>query len=102
MCGERRSVYRIILGKLEGRDHLEDAGVDGTVILKGSSEQGQMAGACECCNEPSGSTKCGEFLDSPRTILYLMEDPAPRSGLISYAGVGWIQVTRMEWSIAML
>jgi hypothetical protein len=21
------------------------------------------AGNCECCNEPSGSVKCGEFLD---------------------------------------
>ena len=24
--------------------------------------QGQMAGTCECGNEPSGSIKCGEFL----------------------------------------
>jgi hypothetical protein len=23
----------------------------------------QVAGACECGNEPSGSIKCGEFLD---------------------------------------
>ena len=27
------------------------------------SEQGQVAGACECGNEPSGSIKCGEFLE---------------------------------------
>jgi hypothetical protein len=27
------------------------------------SGYGQMAGACECGNEPSGSIKCGEFLD---------------------------------------
>ena len=25
--------------------------------------QGQMADACECGNELSGSIKCGEFLD---------------------------------------
>ena len=25
--------------------------------------QGQVADACECGNEPSGSIKCGEFLD---------------------------------------
>ena len=25
--------------------------------------QGQVAGTCECGNEPSGSIKCGEFLD---------------------------------------
>ena len=24
---------------------------------------GQVADACECGNEPSGSIKCGEFLD---------------------------------------
>jgi len=24
---------------------------------------GQVADACECGNEPSGSVKCGEFLD---------------------------------------
>ena len=27
------------------------------------SGEGQMAGAYECGNEPSGSIKCGEFLD---------------------------------------
>ena len=27
------------------------------------SEEGQVAGTCECCNEPSGSVKCGEFFD---------------------------------------
>ena len=25
--------------------------------------QGQVAGTCECGNEPSGSIKCGKFLD---------------------------------------
>jgi len=27
------------------------------------SEEGQVAGTCECGNEPSGSTKFGENLD---------------------------------------
>ena len=27
------------------------------------SGQGQVACTCECGNEPSGSIKCGEFLD---------------------------------------
>jgi len=27
------------------------------------SEQGQVAGCCECCNESSRLIKCGEFLD---------------------------------------
>ena len=25
--------------------------------------QGQVAGTCDCRNEPSGFIKCGEFLD---------------------------------------
>jgi hypothetical protein len=27
------------------------------------AQEGGVAGTCECCNEPSGSTKCGQFLD---------------------------------------
>ena len=27
-----------------------------------------MAGACECVNEPSGSIKCGKFLDYLKTL----------------------------------
>jgi len=34
------------------RDHWGDLGVDGWIIL-----------FCECGNDPSGSVKCGEFLD---------------------------------------
>ena len=60
-----------------GRDHLEDLGVDGGVILKwilkkwdGEAWTGLLwlrigtgGGRCECGNEPSGSVECGEFLD---------------------------------------
>jgi hypothetical protein len=35
-----------------------------------------MAGACECGNEPSGSTECGEFLDQLRNCQ-LFEHSAP-------------------------
>jgi hypothetical protein len=59
------------------RDHLKDLGVDGTIVLKWIFKKwdgepwtglswlriGQVAGACECCNELSDSIKCGEFLD---------------------------------------
>jgi len=32
--GERRGVYRVLVGKLEERDHLGDPGVDGRIILR--------------------------------------------------------------------
>ena len=54
-------------------DHLNGLVVDGRIILNGCSRsgkerlyvsgQGQVAGSCECGNELSGCTKCGEFLD---------------------------------------
>jgi hypothetical protein len=34
MCGERKGAYRALVGKSEGRNHLEDPGVDGRIILK--------------------------------------------------------------------
>jgi hypothetical protein len=58
----------ILVGKLSDRDHLEDLGLDGKIILKrmfkklngvghgldcGGSGWRQVAGACECGNEPS-------------------------------------------------
>jgi hypothetical protein len=32
--GEGRGAYRIFVGRPEGRNHLEDPGVDGRIILK--------------------------------------------------------------------
>ena len=34
---------------------------------RAGSGQGQVAGTCEFGNEPSGSIKCGKFLDWLRT-----------------------------------
>ena len=41
--------------------------------------QGQVADACEYGNEPSGSMKCGEFLDWLQTSQLLKKDSAPWS-----------------------
>ena len=66
------------LGDLREREHLEDLGIDGRIILKwilkwmwwgggvywiDLAQDWNVAGACECGNEPSGSIKCGEFLE---------------------------------------
>jgi hypothetical protein len=32
--GEGRSVYRVLVGKPEGKDHLKDQGVDGRIGIK--------------------------------------------------------------------
>jgi hypothetical protein len=40
---------------------------------------GPKAGTCDCGNEPSGSIKCGEYLDQLRTGQLLKKDSAPCS-----------------------
>ena len=75
--GEKRGVYRVLVWKPEGRRpvgrprrrwvdnirmDLQEVGcryMDWT----GLAQDRQVADACECGNEPSGSVKCGEFLD---------------------------------------
>ena len=44
-----------------------------------ASRYGQVAGICECGNEPSRSIKCGELLDQLKTGLLLKKDSAPWS-----------------------
>ena len=43
----------------------------------GVAQDRQVAGTCECGNEPSGSIKCGEFLDWLKTGEILKKDFAP-------------------------
>ena len=73
--------------------HVEDLSVDGRIILKRvfkkldgdnrtyccGSELGQVAGACECGNEPSGSINCRLFLDKLRNCHLLRKDSIPWS-----------------------
>jgi hypothetical protein len=72
--GDTRGAYRALVENLREGDRLEDPGIDGRRILKWIFEKwdgldrsgsglGQVAGSFECGNEPSGSIKCGEFLD---------------------------------------
>jgi hypothetical protein len=75
--GERRGAYRVLVGKPEGKNHLEDLSVEGRMIVKWVfkkwagvngldspwSGQEQVAGSCECGTEPVGSIKFGKFID---------------------------------------
>jgi hypothetical protein len=69
--GERRDAYRVLVGKPEGRRPLErpwhrwedNIKMDlrelgwGHGMYQSGSGQGQVAGCCECGNEPLGSIK---------------------------------------------
>ena len=73
--GEEKVCIGCWWGNQREGSHWGDLGVDGWIILgwicgmcvyvldwAGPGKR-QMADACECGNEPSGSVKCGEFLD---------------------------------------
>ena len=61
-----------------------EPGVDGRIILswifrkwdgecgrdQAGSGKGQVADICDCGNEPSGSIKCGEFLDYLKPVRF--------------------------------
>jgi len=80
--GESRGYTDFWCGNLRARDHLEDPGVDGRIVLRpnfstwnggygldlAGSRQRQVVGTCECGNESSGSIKCGVSLS--RGILF--------------------------------
>ena len=87
--GMSKGVYRILVGRPEGKRplgrHRNRWKVNITMDLRevgwgggpglglSGSGQGQMAAFCECGNEPSGSIKCGEFLDPAEGLLACQE-----------------------------
>jgi len=73
--GEERGVYRALVGKPEekrpvgrrGSRWMDNIRMDlqevGCGYMDWIEEWIQVANACECGNELTGSVKCGEFLD---------------------------------------
>ena len=73
--GERRGIYRVLVGKPEGKRPLgrPRCRLDGRIILKWIFRKWDVGvwtgsswfriGTCDCGNEPPGSIKCGEILE---------------------------------------
>ena len=75
---QRKGVYRVLVGKPDGKRPLgiprskwednikmdiQEVGCGGYGLDRAGSGKGQVAGTCECGNELSGFIKCGDFLD---------------------------------------
>jgi hypothetical protein len=104
--GEKGYVYKILLGKPEGRWPLERPrrrwvdnikmdlrGIQWYGLDWSGSEYGPVEGSCEHGNEPSGSIKCWEVLEWLHNLQLLKKGSAPlvserfyseQSGLESY------------------
>jgi hypothetical protein len=74
--GEGRGVYRVLVGRPEGKRplgrprrrwennmklDLREIGIDGANCIQLAQDKGPMAGFCEHGDEPSGSIKKGFF-----------------------------------------
>jgi len=69
--GEGRGIYRVLVRKPDGKRPLgrlrrrweDNIKMDLQEVGCGDMDWiRQVAGNCECSNEPSGTIKCGEFL----------------------------------------
>ena len=90
--GDRRRADRVLVEKHDekrplGRQRqrqkdnikmrLQEVGQGRHGLHCSGSAEGQVVGACECSNEPSGSIKCGELNHQLKTCLVLRKDYAP-------------------------
>jgi hypothetical protein len=82
--GERRGAYRVLVGKPEKNNQLEDLDMDGITVLKrkfmwdfgrgldsSGSRQGQVAVSGESSKESQAVHKVGSFVNCLRTCQLL-------------------------------
>jgi len=80
--GERRGVYRVLVGKPEGKRPLgrprrrreDNIKIDLQEVRCGGMDW-MVAGTCECGTKPAGSIKCGEFLDEVEPVSLSRRTP---------------------------
>jgi len=61
------------------KDGSSESRMWGHGLDRSGSKYRQVAGACICGNEPSGSVTCGEYVDWPRTGQLVKKDSTPWS-----------------------
>jgi len=72
-------------------------------IFHDNEEVAQVVDACECGNEPSGSVKCGEFLDWLQTSKVLKKYSAPWSNEeVATAFCEWLPIQGLYFYLAFI
>lgn len=64
MCsayGKKRKAQRVFVGKPKGRDHLEDLGLHGKIIIKWLVKQQDIG---SCSGLVSGRRQCSQYSDA--------------------------------------
>jgi hypothetical protein len=76
--GEGRNVYRVLVGKPEGKNHLKDQGVDGRMGSK--STLGRLVGGVEWIHLAQGTDRWRAVVNAVMNLRVM----APRSQLVVY------------------
>jgi hypothetical protein len=85
--GDMRNTYKILVGNQKGRDHMEDLGVDGKIILERigwegvdwihvSQDRDHLPVSCDDANESLGSIKVGQLFEELSDYSLLKKESA--------------------------